>query len=61
MVRGFACFCYREAGCEESDIRVGFVTYAKELHFYNCKVGFLQYCNMHAHHIVSLETFVSLP
>ena len=23
---------------EESDIRVGFVTYGKELHFYNVKV-----------------------
>ena len=30
---------YREAGAEESELRVGFVTYAKELHFYNVKVG----------------------
>ena len=25
-------------GAEESEIRVGFVTYAKEIHFYNVKV-----------------------
>ena len=28
---------YREVGAEESEIRVGFVTYAKEIHFYNVK------------------------
>ena len=27
----------REVGAEESEIRVGFVTYAKEIHFYNVK------------------------
>jgi len=30
--------CFRETGFSESEIRVGFVTYAKELHFYNVKV-----------------------
>ena len=30
---------HREAGAEESEIRVGFVTYHKELHFYNVKVS----------------------
>ena len=29
----------RENGEDESEIRVGFVTYAKELHFYNIKVS----------------------
>ena len=28
----------KEAGMDESEIRVGFVTYHKELHFYNVKV-----------------------
>ena len=30
-------FC-REDGAEESEVRVGFVTYAKQIHFYNVKV-----------------------
>ena len=29
----------KETGAEESEIRVGFVTYHKELHFYNVKVS----------------------
>jgi len=29
---------YRDIGAEESEIRVGFVTYGKEIHFYNVKV-----------------------
>ncbi|XP_005101853.1 protein transport protein Sec24C [Aplysia californica] len=32
----------REAGVEESEIRVGFVTYHKELHFYNVKSSLAQ-------------------
>ena len=32
-------FLFRETGADESEIRVGFVTYAKELHFYNVKVS----------------------
>ena len=32
-------FLFREVGQDESEIRVGFVTYAKEIHFYNVKVG----------------------
>ena len=34
----FLGFVFRETGFAESEIRVGFVTYAKELHFYNLKV-----------------------
>jgi len=34
-------FISRESGEEESEIRVGFVTYGKELHFYNIKVTVL--------------------
>ena len=30
---------FRETGMDASAIRVGFVTYAKELHFYNVKVN----------------------
>ena len=33
----FNSFC-REDGAEESEVRVGFVTYAKQIHFYNVKV-----------------------
>lgn len=32
-------FVFRDVGAEESEIRVGFVTYSKEIHFYNVKVG----------------------
>ena len=32
----------REVGAEESEIRVGFVTYAKEIHFYNVKGSLAQ-------------------
>ncbi|KAL3875828.1 hypothetical protein ACJMK2_033741 [Sinanodonta woodiana] len=32
----------KEAGSEESEIRVGFVTYAKEIHFYNVKGSLAQ-------------------
>ena len=34
-------YLYRDAGMDESEIRVGFVTYHKELHFYNVKVSSL--------------------
>ncbi|ELT99740.1 hypothetical protein CAPTEDRAFT_210583 [Capitella teleta] len=33
----------RETGATESEIRVGFVTYAKELHFFNLKSGMSQF------------------
>lgn len=36
----------RESGADESEIRVGFVTYHKELHFYNVKVTVFLYHNM---------------
>ena len=32
-------YLHREADMEESEVRVGFVTYAKQLHFYNVKVS----------------------
>ena len=38
VVYVFLGFVFRETGFAESEIRVGFVTYAKELHFYNLKV-----------------------
>jgi len=33
---------HRESGAEESDIRVGFVTYTNVLHFYNVKSSLVQ-------------------
>ena len=33
------CVNFRETGADESEIRVGFVTYHRELHFYNVKVS----------------------
>jgi hypothetical protein len=35
-----------ELDAEESEIRVGFVTYAKEIHFYNVKVNIYIYTSI---------------
>lgn len=55
----YLLFC-RETGMEESEIRVGFVTYAKEIHFYNVKVCVLNikssvnsYRDVHIHVIAN--------
>lgn len=46
---------FRETGAAESEIRVGFLTYAKEIHFYNVKVSILP-SSIH----ISVENWMSL-
>lgn len=42
MLNNNVIMLYREQGIEESEIRVGFVTYSNVLHFYNIKGSLVQ-------------------
>lgn len=49
--------CCREAGQEHSLIKVGFVTYNSQLHFYNVKV--VKLFSLHVHCLFYMLLYVS--